>query len=94
MILESFRNLFKIPELRIKIAYTAFFLMIFRMGSQIPIPGIQVDVLQKLEEGGIGGTLGGILSFVSVLTGGALGNCSIFSLGIMPYISASIISAY
>ncbi len=91
MILESFRNLFKIPELRIKIAYTAFFLMIFRMGSQIPIPGIQVDVLQKLEEGGIGGTLGGILSFVSVLTGGALGNCSIFSLGIMPYISASII---
>jgi len=92
MILESFRNLFRIPELRIKLLYTAFFLVVFRIGSQIPIPGIQLDVLKTLQEkGGIGGALGGILTLFSTLTGGALGNCAIFSLGIMPYISASII---
>lgn len=92
MILESFRNIFKIPELRIKLFYTAFFLLIYRLGSQLPIPGIQIDVLKQLGEGdGIGGTLGGILSFVATFTGGSIGNCSIFSLGIMPYISASII---
>lgn len=90
MILQSFANLFKIPELRIKLAFTAFFLFIFRLGSQIPIPGLDLEVLRQLEEkGGFGA--GGIFSFVSVMTGGALGNCSLFSLGIMPYISASII---
>jgi preprotein translocase subunit SecY len=90
--LQSFRNLFKIPELRTKILYTAFFLIIFRLGSQIPIPGIDLDVLDKLvNAGGLNSGLGGIFSLFSTLTGGALGNCAIFSLGIMPYISASII---
>lgn len=90
MILQSFANLFKIPELRIKLAYTAFFLFIYRLGSQIPIPGINLEFLKQLDErGGFGA--GGIFSFVSTMTGGALGNCSIFSLGIMPYISSSII---
>ena len=92
MILQSFRNLFRISELRTKIFYTMFFLIIFRLGSQVPIPGIDLDVLAKLtEEGGLRSGLGGILSLFSTLTGGALGNCAIFSLGIMPYISASII---
>ncbi|BBM85598.1 preprotein translocase subunit SecY [Candidatus Uabimicrobium amorphum] len=93
MIFESFRNLFKIPELRTKILYTAFFLIIFRLGSHIPIPGIQLDVLQQMRGDGQlpGGGLGGLLTFFSALTGGSLANCAIFSLGIMPYISASII---
>ena len=92
MILQSFRNLFRISELRTKIFYTMFFLIIFRLGSQVPIPGIDLDVLAKLtEEGCLRSGLGGILSLFSTLTGGALGNCAIFSLGIMPYISASII---
>ncbi|WP_372368558.1 preprotein translocase subunit SecY [Candidatus Uabimicrobium sp. HlEnr_7] len=93
MIFESFRNLFKIPELRTKILYTAFFLVIFRLGSHIPIPGIQLDVLQQMRGDGQlpGGGLGGLLTFFSALTGGSLANCAIFSLGIMPYISASII---
>ncbi len=92
MILESFRNLFRIPELRTKLLYTAFFLIVFRIGSQIPIPGIQLDVLQTLQkEGGMTDAFGNILTLFSTLTGGALANCAIFSLGIMPYISASII---
>lgn len=91
MILASFGNLFRIPELRTKLLYTAFFLIIFRIGSQIPIPGIQLDVLQRLQDQLGGGALGGMLTLFSTLTGGSIGNCAIFSLGIMPYISASII---
>jgi len=91
MILESFRNLFKIPELRTKILYTAFFLVIFRLGSQIPIPGINLDILEEIRKQQEGGGLQSIFLLFSILTGGALANCAIFSLGIMPYISASII---
>lgn len=90
MILESFRNLFKIPELRTKIFYTLLFLFIFRIGSQIPIPGIAVDQLKEMaaQNKQMGGSF---LAFFQALTGGSLANCAIFSLGIMPYISASII---
>ena len=91
MILQSFRNLFKIPELRTKIFYTAFFLIVFRLGSQIPIPGINLDVLNEIRQSQQVGGLENLLILFSTLTGGALGNCAIFSLGIMPYISASII---
>lgn len=90
MILQSFRNLFQIPELRTKILYTAFFLIIFRLGSYIPIPGIDLDTLKEIIQKE-GGNLENILILFSTLTGGALANCAIFSLGIMPYISASII---
>ncbi len=92
-IFGSFRNIFKIPELRTKIFYTALFLFIFRMGSHIPIPGIDIDELNRMASAnaGLGGSLGGVLTLFSSLVGGSLANCAIFSLGIMPYISASII---
>lgn len=91
--LQSLRNLVKIPELRSKILWTAFFLIIYRLGSHVPIPGIQLDVLRELAKGQeiAGGAWGGPLILFSTLTAGALGNCAVFSLGIMPYISASII---
>jgi preprotein translocase subunit SecY len=88
---ESLRNLVKIPELRTKILYTALFLIIYRIGSHIPIPGINMETLDKIKGQFGEGALGGILVLFSTVTGGALGNVAIFSLGIMPYISASII---
>ena len=94
MILQSLRNIVKIPELRTKILWTAFFLIIYRIGSHIPIPGINLAELSRLLESNnmVGGkALGGALVLLSTLSGGALSNCAIFSLGIMPYISASII---
>jgi len=94
MIFESFRNIFKIPELRTKIFYTMFFLFVFRIGSQIPIPGIQIDQLKALIDSGDipgGGGAAGYFVYFSSIMGGSLRNCAIFSLGIMPYISASII---
>jgi preprotein translocase subunit SecY len=89
IVFQSFRNLYQIPELRIKILYTAFFLIIFRLGSYIPIPGIDLQAIKTAfqDQGG----LEDILLLFSTLTGGALSNFAIFSLGIMPYISASII---
>jgi preprotein translocase subunit SecY len=86
-VLNALFNVFKIPELRVKVLWTLFFLAVFRLGSQIPIPGIDVSQLVKLREQ----FAGGWLALVSAFTGGALGNSAIFSLGIMPYISSSII---
>jgi preprotein translocase subunit SecY len=88
---ESLRNLVKIPELRIKILYTFLFLFIYRIGSHIPIPGVDMETLDKIKGQFGEGAMGGILVLFSTISGGALGNCAIFSLGIMPYISASII---
>lgn len=100
MITESVRNLFqalgnilRTPELKTKILWTLFFLIIYRIGSHIPVPGIQLDVLDDLvKQQGMGGdSVLGAMLLLSMLTGGALANCAIFSLGIMPYISSSII---
>lgn len=89
-LVETLRNLVKIPELRTKILYTLFFLIIFRLGSHVPIPGISLEALERVK-GQLSEGWGGVLVLFSTLTGGALGNCAVFSLGIMPYISASII---
>lgn len=91
--MQTLRNIFVIPALRTKILWTAFFLIIYRLGSHVPIPGIKMDVLQTLlnTQEVPGGLWGGALVMFSTLTAGALGNCAVFSLGIMPYISASII---
>ena len=84
-------TIFKIPELRTKILITLAFLAIYRIGYFIPLPMIDQAVLQdNLSKQG-GGALGQVLGFVSLFSGGNLSNSCIFSLGIMPYISASII---
>ena len=88
--LDAFANSFKIPELRNKILMTALFLAIFRLGSFVVIP--YVDAQAALSYfGAATGAMGGLFGFVNMFTGGAFERVSIFSLGIMPYISASII---
>lgn len=86
--MQAVANIFRIPELRKKMLVTAAFLILYRLGSIVPIPGIDVE---KLNAGNAGGGLADIMKMMSMLTGGALAQCTLFALGIMPYISASII---
>lgn len=83
------KAIFAIPELRTKILITLAFLAIYRIGYQIPLP--YVNQLEMNRGGGASGALGQILGFVSMFSGGDLARASVFGLGIMPYISASII---
>ncbi len=79
------RNAFKIPDLRKKILFTLGILAIYRVGAHIPVPGVDVKALEKLFQ------RGGLLGFLDLFSGGALSQFAIFALGIMPYITASII---
>jgi len=93
---EKALNVFKIDELRKRIVVTLVFLFIYRVGYQIPIPGIPLaKVLQVYDQiqqqGRGGGAVGGLINMVSILSAGDLLSCGLFSLGIMPYISSSII---
>src|SRR5206468_54598 len=83
----SLQNIFKIPELRTRIAFTLTMLAVYRIGAHVPTPGINNEELSKflLERGG------SLLGFLDIFSGGALSRLTIFALGIMPYISASII---
>ena len=85
--LGSFQNTFKIPELRRRILFTLFILIIYRVGGYVPIPGVNSTALAAYM-GRIGGTLFGMYD---MFVGGAFKKMTIFALGIMPYISASII---
>jgi preprotein translocase subunit SecY len=88
---EQLFVIYKIPELKYKIGITLLLLAVYRIGYYIPLPMIdQVKVAETLAQGS-GGTLGNVLGFVSMFSGGNLSNGCIFALGIMPYISASII---
>src|SRR5437899_5729288 len=82
-------TIFKIPELRLKIGITLLFLCIYRIGFHVPLPFINQEemVKQSMQQG----ALGQILSYISVFSGGNFSQSTIFGLGIMPYISASII---
>src|SRR5690242_10296910 len=89
--IAAFANCFKIPELRKRILFTLALLAICRIGAAIPLPGvIPLAIKEALARAGQSGG-GGFLGLYNTFTGGALENCSTFSLGIMPYISASII---
>jgi len=83
----SILNILRIPELRSKLLYTFGLLLVYRVGFQVPLPGVNVDALNELSKKG-GNALFGLMSSLS---GGNLGNALLFSLGVMPYISASII---
>jgi len=87
-IIESLRNVWQIEELKNKILLTLSLLLVYRFGAQIALPGIDVGQLGKLNET-FGG--GGFLAILNAFTGGALSKASVFALGIMPYISASIV---
>ncbi len=84
--MRGFDNVMKIPELRKKILYTFGLLAIYRLGGFIPVPGINSYALQEAFSSG-----GGVMGMFDLFVGGALRRASIFALGIMPYISASII---
>ncbi|MDO9080468.1 MAG: preprotein translocase subunit SecY [Desulfuromonadales bacterium] len=85
--IASIQNIFNIPELRRRIFFTLGMLAVYRIGCHIPTPGIDSQVLAQF----FSGTEGTLLGLVSAFTGGALERMTIFALGIMPYISASII---
>ena len=89
-IVTTFRNMFRIEELRQRIIFTLVALLAVRLGSLIAIPGINTTELQRQIEAGASGD-GGIFQIYNLFVGGAFENAAIFALGIMPYISASII---
>lgn len=84
-------TIFKIPELTRKILITALFLVIYRVGFYVPLPIIDQERMANAMRGASQGALGQILGFVSMFSGGTLSQSCIFGLGVMPYISASII---
>ena len=85
--IESLQNIFRIPDLRKRVLFTLALLGVYRIGAFVPIPGIDLDALQKW----FASNQGGVFGLVDVFTGGNFSNLTIFALGIMPYISASII---
>ncbi|MBU1625957.1 preprotein translocase subunit SecY [bacterium] len=84
---ETLGNIFKIKELRKRIFFTAFMLMIYRLGAHIPIPGINVEALKEFMVQ----FQGSLLGMIDLFSGGTFSQMTVFALGIMPYISASII---
>ncbi len=86
---ESFRNMFKIQELRQRILFTLFMLIIVRFGAHVTLPGVNAGELANWLESQTGS--GGLFGLFDLFVGGAFSNAAIFSLGIMPYITASII---
>ena len=85
--IETLKNCWKIEDLRQRILVTILFVAIYRFGSFVVLPGIDPSMLQKLQSQ----TSGGLMSLLDMFSGGAFSNASIFALGIMPYISASIV---
>ena len=85
---DTFRNAWKIPELRKKILFTLMILVIFRLGCAISVPYVNVDALELFRQ--YGGS-GNMLDYLNMMSGGALSQCAIFALSVSPYINASII---
>ena len=85
--IQTIKNIFKIEELRKRLGYTFLLLLVYRLGCFIVVPGVDPTKLQELEAQ----ASTGLLSLLDMFSGGAFGNASIFALGVMPYISASIV---
>ncbi len=88
---QALVNIFKIPDLKKKVLFTLFIIGVYRIGAFIPTPGIDGHELSLFFERVTRSAGGGLFGIMSMFTGGALNNMTIFALGIMPYISASII---
>ncbi|WP_296316909.1 preprotein translocase subunit SecY [Winogradskyella sp. UBA3174] len=86
-IIDTLKNVWKITELKDRIILTLGLLLVYRFGAQVVLPGINIDSLGALQAG----TSEGLLGLLNAFTGGAFANASVFALGIMPYISASIV---
>jgi preprotein translocase subunit SecY len=85
--IDTIKNIYKIEDLRSRLLYTLGILLIYRLGSKVVLPGVDPSQLQALQERASQGVLG----LLNMFSGGAFANASIFALGIMPYISASIV---
>src|SRR3954447_17165439 len=85
--LSRLRNMFRVPDLRNKILFTVCVIALFRVGSHIPVPYVDFRAIKELKDSNSGGVVG----FLDLFSGGALTNVAVFFLGIMPYITASII---
>ncbi len=86
--LSVFRNMFRIPDLRNKILFTLFIFGLYRLGAAVPTPGVDLDRVQAFAEQAANS---GFVGLINLFSGGALETMSVFALGIMPYITASII---
>ena len=87
-LLKAFANAFRVPDLRNKILFTLLIIAVYRLGAHIPTPGIDVSAAQQIADQA---STGGALGFINLFSGGALTQMAVFALGIMPYITASII---
>lgn len=85
-LVETLRNIWKIKELKDRILFTLGLILIYRIGSFIVLPGIDPAILEQSADSG-----GGLMSLINMFAGGAFNRASVFALGIMPYISASIV---
>lgn len=85
--LKTLRNAWRIPDIRKKIIFTLWMLLVFRLGSFIPVPFINKDVIKQIFQM----SQGGVLQFLDLMAGGTFSNFSIFALNIYPYVTASII---
>ena len=86
-LLKAFVNAFKVPDLRRKILFTFLIIAVYRLGAHIPTPGIDIQKAQEFAAG----AQGGVFQFINLFSGGALTQLAVFALGIMPYITSSII---
>ena len=85
--IETLKNIYKIEDLRKRILYTLGIVLIYRVGSHIVLPGVDANMLGEFQKN----SQTGLLGLLDMFSGGAFSNASIFALGIMPYISASIV---
>src|SRR5258706_7490159 len=86
--METLRNSLRVPEIRKKLAFTAAMLLLYRLGAYIPAPGVDISAVKSIESNFSGNN---VLGFLNLFSGGSLSRLSLFALGIMPYITASII---
>ena len=96
--LQALRNAIVLPEIRNRILFTVFILVIYRLVSHIPVPGVDRTVLlqiqQNIQNGALSGSaagLGNLIGLLGILSGGAVYNFSILSMGVYPYVTASLI---
>jgi preprotein translocase subunit SecY len=89
--LSAFRNAFKIPDLRGKILFTVAIIAVYRLGSHLPVPGVDFDAVHQFLENPSNQDPNSAFTLINLFSGGALTQFAIFALGIMPYITSSII---
>src|SRR3954452_799970 len=86
--LSRLRNMFRVPDLRNKILFTIFIIAVYRVGAHLPVPYVDFSAIKQLQDQA---NNSGVVGFLDLFSGGAITNVAVFFLGIMPYITASII---